>query len=366
MAQGLSSITAIAIIEKDTNSDVMLTWSYPIVDESFEPVLISRSNLKGEFVPFTFSKFHNQWIYIVSSPVEHEEEEDEDDEEKENEEKVLSTTGKEYPGPLGRVEAFSICLLCKDYNPEMYATLAKLFVGVYTKTGTPISILQGFLRVLTVGKLGDFEKNDFPNRDALLATSIKDIIKIFGIEIILVWTALMMKKRVAVYCDKSSTLLRAIRAFPLFIWHRRDWDLLYPYVNLNEDEIDELNKVRVYCAGFTDPEIKSKANLYDLFIDLNERNISVAEHAKTDFRMGSFHKDLGDFLVECSEDEEMSDLDIIKELAIRTKQLLDKLKSLQVEDEDGNEMITAESLQNLPANMQQFLFSVAVAEGLTR
>lgn len=28
--------------------------------------------------------------------------------------------------------------------------------------------------------------------------------------------------------------------------------------------------------------------------------------------MGSFHKDLGEFLVECSEDEEMADLDIIK------------------------------------------------------
>merc|ERR1712232_808698 len=339
----------------------MLTWSYPIVDNSFEPVLISRSNLSGDYVPFTFSKFHNQWVYIISSPVEHEEEEDENDE-KENDENVLSTTGKEYPGPLGRVEAFSICLLCKDYNPELYATLAKLFVSVYKKTGTPISILQGFLRVLTVGKLGEFDKSDYPDRDALLATSIKDIIKIFGIEIILLWNALMMKKRIIVFCDKSSTLLRAIRAFPLFIWHRRDWDLLHPYVHMNDNEIEELFKARVYCAGFINPEIKSKVNLYDIFIDLNERTISVADHAKNDFRMGSFHKDLGDFLVECSEDDEMSDLDIIKELAIRTRQLLEKLKSLQVQDEDGNEMITMEALQNLPANMQQFLYAVASAE----
>ena len=51
---------------------------------------------------------------------------------------------------------------------------------------------------------------------------------------------------------------------------------------------------------------------YKALIDLNERTISVSEHAKGDFRMGSFHKDLGEFLVECSEDEEMSNLDIIK------------------------------------------------------
>lgn len=130
----------------------------------------------------------------------------------------------------------------------MYATLCKLFVGVYKKTGTPINVLQGFLRVLTSGKVGDFDRDDFPARDALLATSIKgeyqqsqnlkttniflDIIKIFGIEIILLWTALMMKKRVVVYCDKSSTLLRVIRSFPLFIWHRRDEDLLHPFNNM--------------------------------------------------------------------------------------------------------------------------------------
>jgi len=115
--------------------------------------------------------------------------------------------------------------------------LQKLFVEVYKKTGTPISVLQGFLRVLTVGRVGDFNQEDYSQRDALLATSIKDIIKIFGIEIILLWTALMMKKRVAVYCDRSSTLLRVIRAFPLFIWHRRDWDLIHPYTKMDDNEI---------------------------------------------------------------------------------------------------------------------------------
>lgn len=44
-----------------------------------------------------------------------------------------------------------------------------------------------------------------------------------------------------------------------------------------------------------------------------------------------------------------------------------KLHSLQVEDEHGNKGITLESLQQrqLPANMGQFLFAVASAEGLT-
>jgi len=62
----------------------------------------------------------------------------------------------------------------------------------------------------------------------------------------------------------------------------------------------------------------------------------------------------------------MSSLDIIKELAIKTTELIGKLKTLQTEDEEGNQTITLESLQSLPANMQVFLYAVASAEGLTR
>jgi len=367
MSGGLASLVALGIIEKDTNSDVVLTWSYPSIPPESESVLLARCRLdkEGNVAPFTFSKANGQWAYILTTPVEHPEEEKGEEEE---EEESLSDTGKEFKGPLGRVEAFSVCLLCKDYNPEMYANLAKLFADVYKRTGTPVSMLQGFLRAFTTGKVGEFDAEDYPQRDALLATSIKDIIKIFGIETILLWTALMMKKRVAVYCDKIQTLLRVIRSFPLFIWHRRDWELLYPYTNLNDDEISELKNARVYCAGFIDSEIKDRTNLYDLFIDLNERSITVSEHAKGDFRMGSFHKSLAEFLAEASEDEEMSDLDVIKELAVKTKDLIDRLKLLQVEDEEGNQTITLEGIQErgIPANMQPFLFAVAGAEGFTR
>lgn len=50
------------------------------------------------------------------------------------------------------------------------------------------------------------------------------------------------------------------------------------------------------------------------------------------------------------------------------KDLLTKIESLQVEDEEGNKTITLESLQQrqLPANIYQFLYAVASAEGLTR
>jgi len=53
---------------------------------------------------------------------------------------------------------------------------------------------------------------------------------------------------------------------------------------------------------------------------------------------------------------------------MKTKDLIDRLKTLQVEDEEGNQTITLEGIQErgIPANMQPFLFAVAGAEGFTR
>jgi len=79
--------------------------------------------------------------------------------------------------------------------------------------------------------LGRFNDSEIDVRKSLLVTSIKgnyillldisrsffvneggeDVVRMFGIEIILLWTALLMKKRVAVFSEKLSILLRVIR-----------------------------------------------------------------------------------------------------------------------------------------------------------
>lgn len=360
-----SPLLAVAVIELDTSGDAMVTWSYPGLDDGLDTVLLERSQLPSlssqpdkELLPFTFSRFGSNWIYIHSR--QHEIPQPE-----------MGEGGIPLPLPedvvLPRVKVFSICLVCKEFNPEKYAAFSKLLANVYEKTGTPLNVLQGFLKVLTTGSVGEYNPDDYPARDAFLATSLKDIIRIFGLEIILLWTALMMKKRVVVYCDRVPTLLRAIRGFPLFIWHRQDWDHLRPFVNMNEVELEDLEKAKVYCAGFIDPAIRNRQDLYDVFIDLAERTISVPDHAKADFRLGAFHKDLAEAMVEMSEDPEMTAVDILKDLTGRAREFVGKLEVLQVEDEHGNRGITLESLQErqLPQNMGQFLYAVAAAEGLT-
>jgi hypothetical protein len=79
-------------------------------------------------------------------------------------------------------------------------------------------------------QVGSFNISDFDVKSAYLATSPKgfiisfsrhivilfililiDVIELFGEEIILLWNALVLKKRVVVICEKLTVLLKIIR-----------------------------------------------------------------------------------------------------------------------------------------------------------
>jgi len=86
-------------------------------------------------------------------------------------------------------------------------------------------------------------------------------------ESILIFQAMILKKRVIVYCSKLDQLLETVRALPLFAWHRKNWSILRPLVTPAEAELEELASAGIYVAGFTDRVIESREDLYDLFID---------------------------------------------------------------------------------------------------
>jgi Stabilization of polarity axis len=89
----------------------------------------------------------------------------------------------------------------------------------------------------------------------------------FGPEIVLVWNAILLKKRVVVYCESLPALLKVIRAFPAFAWHRGNWDILRPFVVAGHSpEISDLSN-GVYVAGMTDPRSVRAHQLYDVFVN---------------------------------------------------------------------------------------------------
>ncbi|KAF2073893.1 hypothetical protein CYY_004781 [Polysphondylium violaceum] len=340
---------SISIFEKDLNSDVLLTWCFPSINDQLRQVLLNKTSLEKEKISlnFSFSKYKNTWIYIHTTSIDH--------------------SSGTIPESLKRVAAFSICITRNHFNPEKYSSLASILSNVYLALGDCSKLLECQLRVINrgqfdVGALGKFVDSSFDVRRSYLATSIKDVIRLFGEEIILIWSAMAMKKRVVVYSEKLISLLKVIRALPLFVFHRQNWNILRPYVSINDLEIKDLQSTGIYCAGFVDPSIKSRDDLYDILIDLSSKEVSISSYSKDQFVLGSFHKDLLRFMLESLDNDEVSDQALIKGLNMKMKELLSKLESLK--EDDGK--ITLESLESrkLPNGMSTFLFNIANAEGL--
>ena len=73
------------------------------------------------------------------------------------------------------------------------------------------------------------------------------------------------------WCDHLSlcvcVCVCVCRALPLFVWHRQNWNVVYPSLELEEGELATLAPLGTYVAGFTDASAEGRTDLYDLFVN---------------------------------------------------------------------------------------------------
>eukprot|EP00462_Mataza_sp_D1_P021279 CAMPEP_0175139966 /NCGR_PEP_ID=MMETSP0087-20121206/11206_1 /TAXON_ID=136419 /ORGANISM="Unknown Unknown, Strain D1" /LENGTH=341 /DNA_ID=CAMNT_0016423055 /DNA_START=22 /DNA_END=1047 /DNA_ORIENTATION=+ len=336
----MASLQAVTVIEKDVNND-LISWIFPAVDANTEQTLKNRSGLNSNSSgpPFRFSRFGNTWQYIFVSPI-----------------SDLKNA---------KVMSIAVCVLTQDFNPPKYKALLGIFSEMYTAENSPMPIMKAYLQVVTTGKVnsehGNFEDASFDPRRALVSP-VKPLFEMFGVEIIVIWVAMVLKKRVFVYADSLTELQAAVRTLPLLgCWHRQNWDILRPFMNVDETEMKDLEKLGVYVAGFTDPSCASQTKHYDLFLDITARSYTIAEHAEKEFMMSKYHKQTAEALCKIAAEE--SDQGAIKGIAMKTAELISNIEKFKTEQEDGT-YVTLETLQsrNLPPNMDKFLYNVALAE----
>jgi len=346
------TLLGVYLLEKDTNGDVMFTWGHLTFEGSeYEPIVKSRSLISGSREQ-SFSKLKDKWIYLVSQG---------------------------GPEKNHRVEYFTLCLFASEFNPEKYFALASHMADLYRITNSPVKILECFLDVMTTtkhelkdndGKIGSYNGANYNNKDHLLVSPLLDVVKMFEGNAWLIWSALIMKKRIIVFSDTLTNLLKFIRALPLFVLHRQDWSLLRPFVTLeNELEITDLVRTGVYVAGVLVQQVKAREDLYDIFIDLTTLDVTVAPNAEDDFVQTQFHQDFAKFLVTALETEGINDQKLIKAVKTKTSDLISKLNLLKVQGEgDDKAYVSYTSFhnQNIPPNMENFLYAVASAEGMTK
>jgi len=342
----LKNLQAVAVIEKDFNND-LFSWTFPSIDSDMLEVIKSRSGLldKDSESMSRYSKYKGSWHYSS----------------------VIIINNDNISVKFQKIHSVAVCIVSEIFNPAKYQQLIEIFQKQYLEhtPNSPLPILSSYLSVFTTGKTLTFHDSDFENKRAFISP-VKEIFTLFGLDAILIWQAMLQKKRIFVYSNKLSDLLALVRSFPLLgSWHRQNFDLLRPFTGLTKVEIADLQSAGVYVAGVTDQKAVNYKELYDLFVDVPNHTCIIGENAKNDFIMTKYHKDLAEKFVKCA--EEKKDHDVIKEIATQTKELISSLLALQTKYDDGT-YITLEGLQEkkLAPNMDRFLFGIALAEGLCK
>ncbi|XP_014800765.1 PREDICTED: protein FAM45A isoform X1 [Calidris pugnax] len=338
--------------EKDTNGDALWVWCYPSVTAELRSLLLRKCCLTDEnklLHTFVFGQYKKSWFYITTVEV------------------------QDSPA-LKKVTHFSIVLTAKDFNPEKYAAFTRILCRIYLKHGSPVKMMESYIAVLTKGicqseENGSFLSKDFDARKAYLAGSIKDIVSQFGMETVILYTALMLKKRIVVYHPRIEAIQEFTRTLPALVWHRQDWSILHSYVHLNEEEVEALKACTGYIAGFTDSEVSSRPDLYDVYVNLADSEITISPVVKEAMTMGKLHKEIGQLIVQSAEDPDKSDSQVIKDISLKTKEILATLASL-TEVSDGNEKPTLNSealkQKRFPPATENFLFHLAAAEQMLK
>eukprot|EP01129_Flabellula_baltica_P011698 TRINITY_DN5175_c0_g3_i2.p1 TRINITY_DN5175_c0_g3~~TRINITY_DN5175_c0_g3_i2.p1 ORF type:complete len:345 (-),score=66.60 TRINITY_DN5175_c0_g3_i2:37-1071(-) len=341
----MQGLKGIALIERETQGDILMTWNYPhFPSQDTESILISHSQIGTDLssTQNSFTKFKGEWIYSFFDLF------------KEGEHRF--------------VHSFVIVILSTEYHPEKYAELTALLGSMYKATRSTVPLLNCYLDVFTDGAHtsdhGSFDIVKYQKGNAhLMATSIKEVVQMFEESTIWIWAAIIMKKRIAVYSESPLEIQKYIRAMPLFVAHRRDWNLLRPFVSLDSQvQIDDIRETGIYIFGTTDINVKRRTDLFDILLDLSQGTVIIPDQSKEDFVETQFHVDLSAAFQIVIENESAQDKHVIKAIRESNKSIVDELKEIS-----SGSVINFETIQSQDWNSPKkgFMYAVASAEGLT-
>jgi len=357
--------------------------------------------------PYVYSNFKGVWHYSFA---------------------VGAKAGLPDTAHFSSVTAYAVCLVARAFNPEKYAHLARLLAAAYRAAADPTKVLACYLRVFTTGGvpaglvdaaaaaalpelpayLGPpppeaggggglaWSYSAWDDRKALIANaSLLELVRLFGVEAVLLWNAVVLKKRILVRGGAARDLpqvMRVVRSLPLLAWHRRDWSVARPCVVADGPTAaaevgGDLAKAGVFIAGFVDPYGDAAgggaggaggasalvtggglpADGYDLLVDVPARALHVADagpaNVPEDLAMGKLHKGVAQAWLKAAEADGATEQGVIKAVALKTADLVKKLKSLCADGKLTRAALRADAL-GLNAGQQRFLYNLALAEGL--
>jgi hypothetical protein len=173
---------------------------------------------------------------------------------------------------------------------------------------------------------------------------------------------MMLKKKIILYSEnvkdlqslvsKESISFKLTGSLPCFCWSRQDWDIIYPIVDFEKEDIQSMGKY--WCAG-TLNNVENNTKLYDLFLDVSSGTVKVSDQSLEDLKITKIHKDVSREMMKLQNDNNQ----LIKGLAVKTKEIISKLDNFVVDDEFSIEKLNS---FNLDSDLEKFLINLAISE----
>jgi len=377
MSGGLRSVCGVHVLECDSHNNKVVAWQYPECDRDLGAVMLARwAPHATEKDLVRVSRFRRNWLYTatlnIATPLELTQKGDVE---------TAPDAAPEIAARFPKVSAVAVCVISDTFAPKCFQALSDALLSLYIADGNPLRLLRCYLAVFCKGEYKEGDKTIFSaaehtedDSQSILGTfGIKDLVTVLGEEIILIYCALMMKKRVAVYAPTVSEVRDVIMALPRLVEHRaRGWysQLAWPFVTGAPAEIEDVRRAGVFAAGFTDMEaLNSNSDMYDILVDMPSQTVTVSPNALEQFALTKLHKEITIFLVDGATNAEknLTEQQLAAGLNERTKNILDKLDQLRTGDGE-EKFVTMDSIHEIGKVSQpldRFLYAVAQAEDMT-
>lgn len=123
--------------------------------------------------------------------------------------------------------------------------------------------------------------------------------RMLGLEAVVLWNAILLKKRILVVSDNIPILLDVMRTLPQLAWHRQDWQVLRPLVSLSPTHLEDLRSCGVFIAGTTNAALAAASSdrdggspMFDVVFSITERRVTISDAAAADMKMGAAHREI--------------------------------------------------------------------------
>jgi hypothetical protein len=378
------SLKGIYLLESDSFNDIY-TWAFPQVDPDIVSILKARSGLTHDPSIPTFTppdntpichRYKNYWIYTLTTiapKINNLQQQDGQE----------MTIVSDHRQPT----KISLNIIVDSYNPPAHISLLETLTQIYIKNPNTTTLLQGYLNASSTNTISlhgfNWDLSKYDQRMALIQPTHNILIK-FGVEAIIIYIAVLLKKKIFVTSNDSIELSNFVRSLVTFGgWHRKEAQInsLRPIIASlqNPLEFNDIKNTSSVIAGIITPytNIERYESLWDVHVDLTNISVSVNNNAKQFFAMTKFHKQIADYFLNTLNDAKNTNKDtidtnegqlalsqvIIKAVMLKTKEIVELANKCKGDDGKVS-MSSIKEKELVPGNLEGFIYNVANAEGL--